>query len=425
MVVGIAAIMFFNLVDTFWVGQLGPLELAAMGFTFPVTMVISNLTIGLSIGASAVIARAIGASEQQKVQRLTTDALLLSLIVVLCASALGLAFMHPLFVQLGADAQTLPLIEDYMRPWFWGVGLLVIPMLGNGAIRATGDSRSPAFIMVVAGLINAVLDPLLIFGLGPIPAMHLTGAALSTVISYAFATAVALWILIKREHMVTFRAVALRQVLASFRRILGIGLPASATNLLTPLSSAVVTRLVAEHGATAVAAYGVGVRVESLSMMGIFALTGAITPVVGQNMGAGQFGRIEETRRFAARAALVWGLPIALLLALFAEPLAWLFNDEENVVRITVAYMRIVPCSYAGFGLAILTASMFNALNVPLRATFIALVRLVILALPLAYVGSRMAGIEGLFAGVAAANILVGILALAMGRAYGRSGAYV
>ena len=424
MVFGISAIVLFNIVDTFWVGQLGALELAAMGFTFPVTMGINSLTIGVSIGASAVISRAIGAKEQRQVRRLTTDALLLAILIVMMVAALGFIFMDPLFRGLGADERTLPLIKDYMRPWFAGIALIVVPMVGNGAIRATGDSRSPAFIMVVSGLMNALFDPLLIFGWGPVPAMHLTGAAISTVLSYAFATAVALWILAKRERMITRAIVPLSAVLHSFGRILSIGLPAAATNLLNPLSNAALTRLVSEHGAHAVAAFGVGTRVEGLAMIGVIALNGAITPFVGQNFGAGQIERVAETRRFLLRAAFVWGVPVAGLLAVVAYPLASVFNDEAEVVSLTVSYMRIVPVSYAGFALALLTAAMFNALHVPLRATLVALVRLFGLAVPLAFVGSRLAGITGLFWGIAAANLLVGVLAVAMGRAHGKAVGY-
>lgn len=418
MVVGVAAIMFFNLVDTFWVGQLGPMELAAMGFTFPVTMIVSNLNIGLSIGASAVIARAIGAQQQREVRRLTTDALLLSLAIVIVVSALFLWQLRPMFSMLGADEVTLPLIESYMRPWLFGISLVTIPMIGNGAVRATGDTRSPAVIMLVAGFINAILDPVLIFGLGPVPEMRLAGASLATIISYFFATATALYILHGREKMLSLKLAPPAVMLDSVRRILRVGLPASATNLLTPLSGAAVTRLVSEHGPAAVAAFGVGSRLESLSMIGIFALTAAITPFVGQNLGASQMGRIDACRRFCLRASFIWGVPVALLLIAFARPIAGLFNDEADVVDLTVAYMRIVPISYSGFAMAILLASIFNALNVPLRATTIAAVRLLVLALPLAYLGSHLAGIKGLFGGIAAANVTVGFVAFWMGRNY-------
>jgi putative MATE family efflux protein len=414
MAVGVFAILFFNLVDTFWVGQLGAPELAAMGFTFPVAMVVTNLTIGLSVGATAVIAQAIGEGHEERVKRLTTDSLVLALIVVAVLIVVGLLTLDPLFRALGADAPTLALIREYMVPWYCGVGFLVIPMVGNGAIRAGGDTISPAVVMLVVGLVNAVLDPLLIFGLGPFPELRLQGAALATVASYVLSASVCLGILGLRERMLTFTSPALAEVLRSWRGMLRVGLPAAGTNLLTPLAGAVVTRLVAGFGNQAVAAYGVGTRLEGLSMVGIFAMTGAITPFVGQNLGAGKLDRIWQCLRFSVRASLLWGFAIAAFLSLLAEPLARVFNADEAVVGHTVAYLRIVPLSYFALSIALLVASMFNAMSAPLRATFIAFVRLVVLAIPLAWVGARLFGLEGLFAGIAAANVAVAGVALAL-----------
>ena len=169
MLIGIAAIVLFNVVDTFWVGQLGAAELAAMSFTFPVVMVVFSVSMGIGIGATAVIARALGHGDEDQVRRLTTDALLLANVAVTAVAIGGLLTMDPLFRALGADEATLVLIRQYMVPWYLGVGFLVIPMVGNSAIRATGDTKTPSYVMLVTGLVNAVLDPFLIFGWG-----HLT-----------------------------------------------------------------------------------------------------------------------------------------------------------------------------------------------------------------------------------------------------------
>ncbi len=411
MMVGIAAILFFNVVDTFWVGQLGPQALAAMGFTFPVVMVISNLTIGLGIGSTAVIARAIGEGQEERVKRLTTDSLILAMAVVCTVSGLGLLTIEPLFGALGADGPTIALIGEYMVPLYCGIGLLVVPMVGNGAIRATGDTKTPALVMVAAGVVNAVLDPALIFGFGPIPAMGLRGAALATVASYVVAAVGGFYVLGWRERMLSLALPRPAEVLASWRAILHVGIPAAGTNLLTPLAAGAVTRIVSFHGAHAVAAYGVGTRIEGLSLIGVYAMTAAITPFVGQNHGAGQVGRNREALRFVSVASLVWGLAVTAILALAAGPLARIFNDDPEVVEFTVAYLRAVPWSYPLFGIALLVASVFNALDMPTQATLLAALRLLVLAIPLAWLGSELFGVVGLFLGIAAANVVMGAVA--------------
>lgn len=411
MMVGIAAVIFFNIVDTFWVGQLGGDELAAMAFTFPVVMVVSNLTIGLSIGATAAIARAIGEGRREKVRRLTTHALILAVLIVVAVCAVGLATFEPLFLALGASEDTLGLIGEYMIPWYWGVGLLVVPMLGNGAIRATGDMKTPAIVMMCAGFVNAALDPLLIFGWGPVPSLGLTGAAIATIASYAIAMVVMSYILARRYKMIAFEVPKWMELRDSWREILRVGIPAAGTNLLTPLAAGAITRIVSSHGDTAVAAYGVGTRIESLSMIGVFAMTAAITTFVGQNHGARNGQRVMDTFYFVSKGSVVWGGAVALLLYFVAHPIARIFNDDAEIIEQTVLYLRVVPLSYVGFGVAILVASMFNALNMPLKATALAALRLVALAVPLAWLGSTLFGLVGLFGGIVAANVIMGAVA--------------
>ena len=158
MFLAILAMVVFNLVDTAFVGRLGTEELAAISFTFPVVLVINSLAGGLGVGASAVISQAIGKGDRYRVQRLTTDSLGLSVMVVVVFVSIGLVTIDPLFRLLGATPEVLPLIRQYMTLWYIGVIFVVIPMVGNATIRATGDTKTPAVIMMVAAGINIVLD---------------------------------------------------------------------------------------------------------------------------------------------------------------------------------------------------------------------------------------------------------------------------
>lgn len=410
MLIGIASILLFNIVDTFWVGQIGPAELAAMSYTFPVVMVVMSITMGIGIGTTAVVGRALGNGDEGEVRRLTTHALLLANGIVVLVAMVGLLTIDPLFRALGADDSTLALIRTYMVPWYLGVGFLVIPMVGNSAIRATGDTKTPSYVMMVAGFVNAALDPLLIFGIGPFPELGLQGAALATIGSYLGALVAALYVLIRRERLVEFVLPTAATLLDSWRRILAIGMPAAATNLLTPVAAGLLTRMVSGFGATAVAAYGVGTRVEGLALIGVSALSTAVTPFVAQNLGAGRCDRIRAAVRFVSFAALGWGAAAALGLGLFATPIARVFSDAPEVIASTRAYLTLVPFSFGLFGIAALAGSVFNALGRPLRATVIVVVRLAVLALPLAWLGARLHGLPGLFGGIAAANVLVGLL---------------
>jgi putative MATE family efflux protein len=412
MLLAMLGMVGFNIADTFFIGQLGTEPLAAISFTFPVVFVIGSIAMGLGIGAGSVIARAIGGGDTDRVRRLTTDALVLVFVVVLVVASLGVVTVTPLFTALGAEPQLVVLIAEYMEIWYLGVPFVVIPMVGNGAIRATGDTRTPATIMLLAMVINLVLDPLLIFGLGPIPAMGLRGAALATVGSRALTLVAALYILARRERMLSFERPALAEVLASWRSILHIGLPAALTNLIMPASLALVTRLVASFGVAAVAGFGVATRLEMIPIMFIHALGSVLVPFVGQNSGAGEVERIKSAVRFSHVVALGVGAVAVAVFWLAGASIARLFNDDPEVVKTVVLYGNLVGLGWGLQGVATLTSAIFNALNRPLPSGALSLLRMAVLYVPLAWVLSRWFGLEGIFVAGLIASVTTGGLAI-------------
>ena len=336
MIFGIVALVAFNLVDTFFVGQLGTIELAAISFTFPVVFIIGSIAMGLGIGTSSVISRAIGEGDRHKVQRLTTDAMALSLLVVISFVVVGLLTIEPVFRLLGASPEIMPFIKQYMVIWYVGVPFVIIPMVGNSAIRATGDTKTPSIIMMAAAGVNLVMDPLLIFGIGPFPRWELAGAAVATVAARATAMVISLWVLYRREGMVTFERPRLGEVFQSWKKVLYIGVPASGTNLIIPMSMGVITRLVSTYGVEAVAALGVSIRIEMFALTVIMALGSVMTPFVGQNWGAGKLDRVRLGVRLSRRFAMVWGLGMFILFILLSRPIAGLFNDNPKVISAVV-----------------------------------------------------------------------------------------
>jgi putative MATE family efflux protein len=418
MVFGMLSVILFNVVDTIYVGRLGTHQLAAMSFTFPVVFLVMSIAMGMGVGVTSVISRVIGQGDPAQVRRLTTDGLFLANTIVVLVAIGGLLTIAPLFGAMGAGPDIVDLIRRYMVPWYAGIGFIVIPMVGNSAIRATGDTRTPSLIMIMAGGLNIVLDPLLIFGPGPFPRLELQGAAVATVFAYSMTFVASLWILSRRERMIDFSRPRFADVLQSWRRILYVGVPAAGTNMLIPLAAGILTRMVSGFGAVAVASYGAGTRVEGLSMIGIHALFSALSPFVGQNFGAGKHDRVRQALRFTTRVALGYGLAMAALLAVLARPIGSLFNSDPDVVTGIAHYLRIVPVSYGFLGAMFLVNSMFNAVNLPLRSAMLIVLRLFVLAVPLAWVGSRIYGVNGLFGGIAAANVLVGITAYGVSRRF-------
>lgn len=416
MIWGILAVISINVTDTFFVGKLGTEPLAALAFTFPVVMTVMSLALGLGIGVGSVLARQMATASDARLRRLTTDSLVLALLIVIGFVVVGLLTIDPLFAALGAGPDMRERIADYMVIWYLGMPFLVVPMVGNNVIRACGDARLPSMLMVWAAIANIGLDPILIFGLGPVPAMGLEGAALASALARASSLLLTLAVLHYRMHLIEWAWPQWEHLKASARAVLHVALPAAATNMVNPISIAVVTALVAPFGAPAVAGFGVATRIESLAMIPILALTAGIAPVVGQNWGADRPDRVARVLAVAAGFCVVWGLAMAVLLALFGAQLAAVFDSQPETVEAAALYLWIVPISFAGYGLLICVNAMLNAAGRPLSATTLSLTRAFGLYVPLAWIGSLVFGLWAVFAAASVSSVLAAAFAWWRGR---------
>ena len=416
MLAGIVALMAFNLVDTFFLGRFSTETLTAITFTFPVVMTIGSLALGLGIGVSAVVSKAIGEGNPQKVQRLTTDALSLSVLMVLAFAAVGLMTIRPLFTALGAEGAILELVVKYMRIWYLSVGFVVIPMVGNSAIRATGDTKTPSLVMMTAALTNVILDPILIFGWGPVPRMGIEGAAIATAIARGTSLAAAVYLLGFRDKMVSRRGMTATAVLRSWRHILYVGLPAAGMRMIMPFGMGIIIRLVASFGPAAVAAFGVGSRVGMLVFAVVMALGGALAPFVGQNLGARRLDRVRRAAWLSVGFGCGYGVFTWLVVAALARPLARLFNDHSEVIEVAVDYFRIVPLGAAFSAVAAMVGTVLNAAIKPGQAAGLTILQMFVLNIPLSYLGASLLGLNGIFWAVVVANTLTGLVAVAVMR---------
>ena len=416
MVFGMLSIVVFNLVDTFFVSRLGTEELAAMGFTFPAVMFILSIALGFGVATSSIVSRAIGRGDLHQVKRFTTDSLIISLFIVIVFSVLGLLSMNWLFGLLGAKGRILILVKQYMYIWYLGAAFVVIPMVGNNAIRACGDTLFPSLIMIISTLINLVLDPLMIFGLAGFPRWELKGAAIATVIARCVAMILSLLILHFKKKMLDFTLPPLKELAYSIKQFFYIGIPSALSRLIMPLSMAVITYLIAGFGPAAVAAFSVTLKIEMFVFLVVMALSTALIPFIGQNWGAKNFNRVRLAFKKANNFSLWWGLGSFFGFLALAVPLGNLFSKEVEVVRYISLYLWIIPISYGLRGSSFLVTSMFNAINKPLLAIGINLIRMIVLYIPLALIGSRVAGLIGLFIGLCLANLLAGVLSISVGK---------
>ena len=407
MIIGMLMLFTFSLVDTLFISFLGTEALTAISFTFPVTFTIMSLAIGLGIGASAVVGKYLGRSEYEKAKEASTVINYISLLLATIVVAICWFFMDSIFNLMGARASLMPAIREYMAVWFPGSIMVVCIMTGNSILRACGDTKTPSILMAGAGLINAVLDPIFIFGLGPIPAMGISGAAWATVIAWGVGYFYLMYILVIQKELVSGSLPSRPVMLSSGREMLRIGVPAAGANMMTPLAAGIMTAIAASFGDEAVAAFGVGARLEPMATLIVLAMSSSLPPLISQNFGAGKIDRVEEAYRLSIKFILGWQMLVYMVLALGAGVIASTFSDDPEVIETIKLFLWILPLAYGMQGVIILTNSSLNALHRPMSALYLSSARFFVFYVPLAYVGSQWFGLAGFFGGALCGNFLM------------------
>lgn len=408
--VGLIALISFDAVDLFFVSRLGDAPLAAISFTFPVIWLLSSIIIGFEAGAASCISRAIGRNDQAMARRQTTATAMLSALVSVSLCMLGLASIGPLFRALGATEELLPLIDAYLGIWFFAQPASAVTWTCLAAVRARGNTLLEGKIITTASIINAVLDPIFIFGWFGFPRMEIAGAALATLVANVLVLTGTLGWLHFRLHVFSPPFTRFANILDAWRQMLHVGLPAMATNAIVPIANGIVVAMVASYGVDAVAGFGIAMRLEPIFLIAFYALSAVTSPFMGQNFGANRFGRVGEARLVIGRFCVAFGLALAFALALLAVPLTLPFSETEAIRDVAVAYLRIMAISYGGYGLVMASCAAFNGIGHPGPGVVISATRVLLLFLPLALVGRAWLGMHGIFAAAAVSNITVAVI---------------
>lgn len=341
----------YNTVDSIWVGRfMGPNALAAVSVGFPLIMAIVAVTMGLTMAATVLVSQYYGAKQTDMVRRTVGNTLGLLLIVSAVLSTLGVIFTPQLLRWINTPADLMAMAVPYLRIFIAG---LVFMFFYNGLssiLRGLGDSRTPLLFLFYATVINIVLDPLMIFGIGPFPKMGVSGAALATVIAQAVSGFMLLW------HLRSFESILppmheWRVEKGLTWTTIKIGIPAGVQQLLVSLGGLVLMAIINKFGSTVVAAYGAGMRIDQFMFMPSMSTSLAISALVGQNMGAGKHHRVGETVRWGAiLTAAITGV-VTLIVLLVPRAVLSPFTADADVLAIGARYLRIVGLSYIPFSL--------------------------------------------------------------------------
>lgn len=398
----------FFVADTYFVGMMGTDSLAAMSLVSAAIVLITTLAQGFGSALAAIASIHLGAGHHATAAKLVTHTLLLGALVSLAVAIVGIPTIDPLFLGLGATEAQLPQIRQYMTVAYAGFVFLVLPTIGQSAIRATGDAMTPALILLASGAVHVLLDPILIFGLGPAPAMGLSGAAVAAVVARIFGTVATLWVLSRRDGLIEFRQRA--GMRASWFAISRIGLPVACQMASLSFVIAINLRIAAGIGPEAIAGLGVGYRIEAVLNALVFGLPIILPTFIGQNASAGHRHRAGRGVLVGTQLVVGCQLGIAALVALLASPLSAAFSDDPRVQAVIRDFLWVVPISTAAQGF--LSAAAGTCIGLGRIGSYLLVSAIpAFSALVLCWLAAGWFGISGLIGAISIARIAFGAAA--------------
>ncbi|MCK0207000.1 MATE family efflux transporter [Starkeya koreensis] len=405
--IGLMAVFVVDLLNLFYISLLGEEELAAaIGYAGTVMFFITSVGIGVMIAGSALVSRAVGRADIEAGRRLSTSSLIYMGLATAAISLAMLPALTPLLTLLGASGRTLELARNFLLIVLPSTPLLGLGMAASGTLRGIGDARRSMWVTLSGGLATAVLDPLLILGLG----WGVEGAAIASVLARIVMAAYGL------NAVVRVHRLAERPSLAALMNDLGplsaIAVPAILTNVATPVGNAYVTYALAPHGDAAVAAWAVIGRLIPVAFGPLFALTGAIGPVIGQNVGAGRYDRVRQSIRDSLMLTLVYVLAVWAVLALSRNLVAGVFGLSAEGVHLVAFFCLYAAGAYVFFGALFVANAAFNNLGAPLLSTLFNWGRASLGTIPFVWLGGHWFGAEGVIAGQALGSVAFGVAAL-------------
>ena len=405
--VGLMAVFLVDFIDMIFISMLGKAELAAaVGYAGAILFFTSSFGIGMAIAGGALVARALGEGDEDKAQRLATNVLIFGAVFGALFAALVWFNLAPIVALVGASGETAALSITYLSIIIPSLPLLLIGMVGGAILRAHGDARRSMMATIVGAIVNAVLDPILIFGLG----MELQGAAWASVAARVAIGVTAVLPIIR--YYGGFGRPNLASMLPDLRPVLVIAFPAILTQLATPIGQAYVTRAMSEFGEDAVAGMAIIGRLTPVSFAIIFALSGAIGPIIGQNFGAGLHDRVRKSFRegLVFTAAVVVGVSLILFLARPLFVMLFALDGEA----LTLVFLFAGPLSLLWFfnGVIFVSNAACNNMGHPFYSTLVNWGRHTVGTIPFVIVFSAWFGAGGVLIGQAVGGIVFAAIAV-------------
>ncbi len=401
-----------QILDTYWIGKLGSAALAAVTMSVTVRWMVNSLSNGLGIGGMAVVARRIGEKNRPAAEHATLQTIMLGLITSAILAGIGFLVARPVLILLGADEEVLPLGLSYLHVTFGGLFTVILLFVINSMLRGAGEAGAAMAVLFLATAVTVILEPVLVFGWGPIPPLGVAGSAWAGVLGFGSGVALQVVILLSGRARIGINLRDLRPDFPLMWRIIQIALPSTVQMTLRSSSRLLVLGLVGAYGTFATAGYGVANRMLLIALIPLFGLGNAAGTLVGQNLGAHKAERAERSAWWVSAYAAGYMAIMAVILFAFAGRLVALFDPTPEVVAIGAECLRIVAPSLIVSAVGVVLARGLDGAGNTVPAMSINLLTLWAMEIPIAFGLSRWVGfgVRGIWWGRAISNLANGLM---------------
>jgi putative MATE family efflux protein len=405
--IGLVAVFIVDLLSLLYISWLGdPALTAGVGYATQIMFFMISISIGLTIAVSALMARELGAGNRERARRYGASGLTLSALAAFATTLIALPLREDLLRLMGAQGQALEVASDFLLVTLPANTPMALGMALSGVLRSVGDARRSMYVTLWGGAITAVLDPLFIFGLG----MGVQGAAVATVISRLVFAAVGFWGAVWVHDLVA--RPRLSDMRADLRSLSAVALPAIATNLAAPVSTAWVLRVFSAYGEAVIAAFAIIDRLAPVAFGILFSLSGAVGPIVAQNWGAREFGRVRRTLTNCFMVAVAYSLAMWALLWASAPAVVAMFSADGETAALVTFFCAVGALQWLFLGCLFVANAAFNNLGYAFLSTAFNWGRATIGAIPFVVYGAKWGGPEGGLLGLVIGAALFGAAAI-------------
>jgi putative MATE family efflux protein len=405
----------YQLTDTFWVGRLGESAVAAVSISFPILFLIISLGGGLAMAGSILVAQYAGRRDQKMTDHVASQSMLLLVFVSIILGIFGWLIAPYTLNLMGVEQAVFDDALSYMRISFLGIIFMFGFAMYQSLMRGIGEVKTPLYIVFGTVLLNLILDPLFIFGYGPIPAFGVSGAAVASIGTEALAALIGLIILFKGKLGIHIHLADLKPDFTLIQRMFRLGMPASIEHSMRALGMTIMTFIVAGFGTTTIAAFGIGGRILSFVIIPALGLSLATSALVGQNMGANKIKRAEEVVSISLRFGFVVLTLVGIGMFIFANSLAAFFiPGEAEAIASSALFIKIISLSFGFISVQMVVNGAFRAAGNTYFAMILSIVSFWVLQFPLAYLLSYHTSLAeiGIWMSYPVANVIGGAIAL-------------